>query len=51
MIARTLTLRLEAYILLLQSYFIQISSIRNLKRVTYFAVIPAFAFMSSLLLR
>jgi|GEM_PF-1383197 len=44
MTVRTNTIRLEAYILLLQSYFIQILSIKNLKRVTFFAVIPALAF-------
>jgi hypothetical protein len=44
MTTRTYTLRLEAYILLLQNYFNQISSIKNLKRVAFFAVFPALAF-------
>jgi hypothetical protein len=46
MTTKTLSIRMESYILFLQSYFIQLISKENLKRVTFFAVVPALAFYS-----
>ena len=44
MATKTISLKLEAIVMILQNYFTQIFTLENLKRVTFFAVIPAFAF-------
>lgn len=47
---KTYQIRAEAYVLLLQSYALQIFSLKNLKRVFFFAIIPAIAFYTLSLL-